>query len=266
MHGKAGHGARVTEPGGKRWAGEFGIADLDGERDCRRRPAAEDRHEGGDPGRDPWHVGHEPPAERRKLKHERPRLRAEPRECRSEERGRCGRGVEKRGIIAGRLAAARLAEHRIGERRRRLDDEPKPLGHVTGVGRKLVVGEGRVERAVEAHGAEERMRGVGGKPVAGELLLGGRLAIPQRKHEARPARKRPARGAQVDGRRQPLAEPPDGVVHDSRVDRLGVGKQQALWVLGHAFEEWRQLESLPGATVFHRIASLFPVSVGRAMP
>ena len=70
----------------------------------------------------------------------------------------------------------------------------------------------------------------------------------------------------MDGRRQPLAEPPDGVVHDSRVDRLGVGKQQALWVLGHAFEEWRQLESLPGATVFHRIASLFPVSVGRAMP
>lgn len=119
-------------------------------------------------------------------KHERARFRAEPADAGRHELvdgDLCG---QERGIIG--IGRAALAAHEgIRDGGGRLDDEAEMVRNLRRMARVFRERQRRVERAVDRHAAQKRMRAVGGKAVAGEFGVRILVAI----DDAAPARKRP---------------------------------------------------------------------------
>ena len=249
MRCETGYGVAVDKARCERLADERRIADLQRERRTVREAVGarpwQLRHEVHEAGDEARHVGEERPSQGGKLKHDRPEFRPQAGDCRGDTDCRRRGRVEERGIVATDKTGSPGAFEGIGDRRRRLDDKSKRVGHRCGVGGVFAGQKRGVEGAIEAHAAEEGMPCVGSQASTRQTLLALRLAVARRVDEAGPAGERPARCAEMDVRRESGGKGVDVCGDHDRRDRLGLrgagqrGFRRRVVVEQRALDFWR---------------------------
>lgn len=178
---------------------QAGVADLD--RVARavrlRRQRRQRREERGQPLDQRSRVGEQLIGHRRKLEHQHAGLLAQAIDARLHEFMRRERGVEERRVRSRRFAAP-AAHHGVRHGRGRFHDEAEIVRHLLRVAQIVGHRQRAVERPVEAHAPEQRMRAIRAEPFARQLRLR-EVAV---EDDAVPAGEVPRRRAEPHVRRQ----------------------------------------------------------------